>query len=127
MKAAELLKECLSIFENSLPETHPSIVTVLKELSNIAFIQEWYEESLQMYGKLRNIFIRTPSESESEEMATVCHNMGMCYAKLSNLNAAEEAFSESLRIKTSIFPRGHRRIFDTEQALQQVRQLKSEQ
>ena len=37
----------------------------------------------------------------------VCYNMGACYFKLSQLDAAEEAFSQSLAIKTVIFPPGN--------------------
>ena len=36
-----------------------------------------------------------------------CYNMGACYFKLSQLNAAEEAFSQTLRIETAIFPPGN--------------------
>ena len=36
----------------------------------------------------------------------VYHNMGMCHGKLSQLDAAEEAFSQSLAIATEIFPQG---------------------
>ena len=44
----------------------------------------------------------------------VCHNMGMCYVKLSQLDAAEEAFSQSLAIWTKIFPQGDDSISNSE-------------
>ena len=44
----------------------------------------------------------------------VCHNMGMCYVELSQLDAAEEAFSHSLAIVTATFPQGHGRIPNSE-------------
>ena len=40
-------------------------------------------------------------------LCVVCDNMGVCYFKLSQLDAAEEAFSQSLAIKTVIFPPGN--------------------
>ena len=36
----------------------------------------------------------------------VGHNMGMCHGKLSQLDAAEEAFSQSLVVQNEIFPQG---------------------
>ena len=44
----------------------------------------------------------------------VCYNMGMCYVELSRLDAAEEAFSQSLAIKTAIFPPGNDSISTSE-------------
>ena len=43
-------------------------------------------------------------------LCVVCDNMGMCYMELSQLDAAEEAFTQSLKIKTAIFPPGHEDI-----------------
>ena len=71
----------------------------------------------------------------------VCDYMGICYVKLSQLDAAEEMLSQSLRIKTDTLPQGHNSIstskiqfsyfgisqfvlFLAEQQLHQVWQLK---
>ena len=40
--------------------------------------------------------------------------MGMCYVELSQLDAAEEAFSQTLRIETAIFPPGNDNISTSE-------------
>ena len=42
-------------------------VVVLRALGRIAFSQGWYEESLGMYRRLRDILMRT--DPNSEEMA----------------------------------------------------------
>ena len=44
----------------------------------------------------------------------VCQNMGVCYVKLSQLDAAEEVFSQSLAIQNEIFPQGDDRISNSE-------------
>ena len=43
-------------------------------------------------------------------LCTVCDNMGVCHMNLSQLDAAEEAFTLSLSIKSAIFPHGHNQI-----------------
>ena len=48
----------------------------------------------------------------------VCHNMGMCYVELSRLDAAEEAFSQSLAIATEIFPQGDDRISNSGETIE---------
>ena len=40
-------------------------------------------------------------------LCLVCHNMGACYFKLSQLDAAEKALSQSLQLKTSLYSPGH--------------------
>ena len=47
-------------------------------------------------------------------LCVVCYGMAMCCGKLSQWDAAEEAFSKSLRIYTAMFPFGHEMIFDSE-------------
>ena len=50
----------------------------------------------------------------------VCYNMGMCYKELSQLDAAEEAFSQSLSINKAIFPQDHNRILISESIYPQL-------
>ena len=47
-------------------------------------------------------------------LCLVCHNMGACYVKLSQLDAAEKAFSQSLQLKTSLYSPGHYKISNSE-------------
>ena len=85
-----------------------------------------------MYRRLRDILMRTAPMSE--EMVTgidcdivervdvtvfllfflVCLDMGLCYMKLLQFDAAEEAFSQSLKILTTIFPQGNDDISTSE-------------
>ena len=46
----------------------------------------------------------------------VCHNMGVCYAELSQLDKAEEALSQSLSIVTSTFAVGDDLIYTSKVA-----------
>ena len=48
-----------------------NILVVLGTLGDLALSQRWYEESLQMYGRLYGILMGTSSESEN--MATGGH------------------------------------------------------
>ena len=43
-------------------------------------------------------------------LCVVCINVGMCYSELSQFDAAELAFSQSLRILTAKYPQGHDQI-----------------
>ena len=43
-------------------------------------------------------------------LCVVCFNMGGCYMKLSQFDAAEEALSQSLSIQTTLHPHGHNQI-----------------
>ena len=40
-------------------------------------------------------------------LCVVCCNMGGCYIMLSQLDAAEKAFSQSVSIMSAMFPHGH--------------------
>ncbi|XP_062511093.1 nephrocystin-3-like isoform X2 [Corticium candelabrum] len=121
-KATVVWRECLAIRERAFSPTHPCVIDVLKSLGRIAYDQQLYDESLQLYGKLQDILMRT--SPVSEDMATVCHNMGACYFKLSQLDAAEKALSQSLQLKTSLYSPGHYTISITETQLHQLWQLK---
>ena len=44
----------------------------------------------------------------------VCLDMGLCYMKLLQFDAAEEALSQSLKILTTIFPQGNDYISTSE-------------
>ena len=102
-------------------------------LGKITFDQRQYDESLQMYGRLHDVLMKVSPKSQEmatgrrcyEQMSgchyvtviflcTVCFNMGACHMKLSQLDAAEEAFSQSLSIKSAIFPYGHNEISRSE-------------
>jgi hypothetical protein len=50
--------------------------------------------------------------------------MGLCHLMLSQLDAAEESLSHSLRIYAAIFPQGNVQSYNTQQILLKVRQLK---
>jgi Tfp pilus assembly protein PilF len=81
----------------------------------ITLKQGQYKESSYYLGRLYDsLAMKSP---ESAAMADVCFNMGMCYLGLLQLNLAEEAFSQSLRIYYSIFPPGHDRILHSETIL----------
>jgi serine/threonine-protein kinase len=121
-KAAKCFRECLSVFDNSLPWTHPDLINVLWDLGEISFDQGGYGESLQMRRRLHDIYLEI--SPNSKEMAAVCHNMGVCYGKLSLLDAAEESFTKALNIKRSLFPPGHDRIRSTERELHRTWQWK---
>ena len=47
-------------------------------------------------------------------LCVVCYGMALCYTQLSQLDVAEEAFSQSLEIYTAVFPCGHDRISASE-------------
>lgn len=121
-KATEMWRDCLSVFEKCLPSAHPHLFRVLRALAHIKFGQRQYEESLQMYGRLRDILVKV--SPVSRETAIVCHNMGVFYMELSHFGAAEGALSHAGRIKSAIFPHGHESISKTEQELHRVWQLK---
>jgi hypothetical protein len=99
-----------------------SFIAVLGELGDVAFYQGKYDECLRMYGRIRDIYVET--SPNSMEMATVCHNMGMCCMKLAELDAAEKSFTEALNMWTALFPRGHDQILIIGQLLREVRQMK---
>jgi tetratricopeptide (TPR) repeat protein len=94
----------------------------LLELSKIAFELERYGEALQFYERSHDIYLETAPSSE--KMAIVCANMGICYAKLGQLNSAEEWFLKTLEIQRTILPQGHYRISMTESILHKVWQMK---
>ena len=94
-----------------------SVVAVLGALGSIAFDQAQYEESLQVCKRLHNILRKVSPDSEDlaagkERYGGMgsCHcycycvvyqKMGACYKKLAQLDAAEEAFSQSLKMKAT--------------------------
>ena len=47
-------------------------------------------------------------------LCLVCHIMGACYVKLSQLDAAEKALSQSLQLKTYLYSPGHDAISNSE-------------
>ena len=101
------------------------IVVVLRNLCSTTAYQGQYDESLQMHRRLYDILMKVSPKSEEmatgrccyEQMSgchcycyflcTVCFNMGVCHMKLSQLDAAEKAFSQSMSIMSAIFPHGH--------------------
>lgn len=122
VKASGLWKECLEIFKKCLSSTHPQLIEVYLALGEISFHQGLYNESLQMYAGAHEILMST--STVSEKMATVYDNMGLCHLMLSQLDAAEESLSHSLRIYAAIFPQGNVQSYNTQQILLKVRQLK---
>jgi tetratricopeptide (TPR) repeat protein len=121
MKAAELLRECLSIMDKSVHSTHPVVSMALDQLSLITLKQQQYEESLHYVGRLYDsLIVKTP---ESAAMANVYYKMATCYLGLSQWNLSEEAFLHSLRIYSSIFPQGHDIILRIEYLLQYIQQV----
>jgi Tfp pilus assembly protein PilF len=58
------------------------------------------------------------------DMATVCHNMGWCYIKLSQFDAAEETLSRAQSVLTAMGSEDERISSSVERALHEVWQLK---
>lgn len=106
------------------------VLAALTELGSIAFKQEQYDEAADMYVGLHNTLTKTSPKSEALARGrqyfdgivtasvtvafTVCDNMGVCYMESSQLDKAEEAFLQSLRIKTGLFPEGDETISTSE-------------
>ena len=47
-------------------------------------------------------------------LCVVCYGMALCYTQVTQLDVAEEAFSQSLEIYTAVFRCGHDRISTSE-------------
>ena len=47
-------------------------------------------------------------------LCVVCYNIALCYIKLAQVDAAEEALSQSLKVYTDLFPQGHVMISTSE-------------
>jgi tetratricopeptide (TPR) repeat protein len=122
MLSGKIKFDKLGLFVISTNAFTPVKYIVLWDLGEISFDQGGYGESLQMRRRLHDIYLEI--SPNSKEMAAVCHNMGVCYGKLSLLDAAEESFTKALNIKRSLFPPGHDRIRSTERELHRTWQWK---